>query len=436
MESNTLTVEKIVNGGYGLARDDAGQVILLHNSLPGETVRYRITDKRKKTLFGQAEPVGTAHAFRIVPPCPYYGRCGGCNLQHCSYDGQLNIKTQIVAELFQDLSKNIGTCAPSPEQFGYRQRIRLQIHDNTVGFLRFRSAEIVPITACLLAHPLINSVLESLLQSESFQILSAISKELELLYNPETNSVTLLFHGKRRPRPTEQKRADKLVGTIDAVERIFFTGSDFSLEGPYTNGTGACGTKLFSYLFEETSAYKPFRLSWEVGGFCQVNLHQNKNLINYVLQHCQGFSGLQILDLCCGMGNFSIPLAQIADSVIGVEGQGAAIRAAKQNSTEAGLTNTQFIKGAIDSACLKFIKEKRRFDLTLVDPPRQGVGACTTDLAKITRKRILYISCDPATLVRDIINLQNQNFRLISIQPFDMFPQTHHIETIAILEKN
>lgn len=436
MKSNTLTIEKIVNGGYGLARDDTGQVILLHNALPGEKVRYRITDRRKKTLFGQAEPVGGAHACRIAPPCPYYGRCGGCNLQHCSYEEQLKIKTQIVTELFQGLFKNIGKCTPSPEKFGYRQRIRLQLNENAVGFLRFRSAEIVPITTCLLAHPLINAALESLLQSESFPILSAFSQEMELLYNPGTNSVTLLFHCKRRPRPAEHKKADEIVRTIDGVERIFFIGSDFSLEGPCTDNTAASKTKQLSYNILNTTAQKTLRLSWEVGGFCQVNLRQNENLIGYVLQHCQDVSGLQILDLFCGMGNFSIPLAQRAYSVIGVEGQGAAIRAARQNCSEAGLTNAQFIKGSSDAVCRKFIEEKQKFDVTLVDPPRQGLSGLVSDLATLTNRKIIYISCDPATLVRDIINLQQHNFQLVSVQPFDMFPQTHHIETVAILEKN
>jgi 23S rRNA (uracil1939-C5)-methyltransferase len=436
MKSNTLTVEKIVNGGYGLARDDTGQVILLHNSLPGEKVRYRITDKRKKTLFGQAEPVGTTHACRIAPPCHYYGRCGGCNLQHCSYDEQLNIKTQIMTELFQGLFANIGKCTPSPEQFGYRQRIRLQIHEGTIGFLRFRSSEIVPITACLLAHSQINAALESLLQNESFQILAGSSKEIELLYNPGSKSVTLVFHCQRKPRPAEQKSAVDLVRTTDEVERIFFTGSDFSLQGPYTDGAVTSTAKKLSYLFTETSAKQAFRLSWEVGGFCQVNLRQNENLIDYIIQHCQDLSGMKVLDLFCGMGNFSIPLARIADSVIGVEGQGAAVRAARQNCAEANLTNTNFIKGASDAVCRNFHDEQRKFDVTLVDPPRQGVGSLVADLAAITRRKIIYISCDPATLVRDIISLQQHCFQLVSVQPFDMFPQTHHIEAVAILEKN
>jgi 23S rRNA (uracil1939-C5)-methyltransferase len=436
MESNTLTVEKIVNGGYGLARDHTGQVVLLHNGLPGEKVRYQITDRRKKTLFGQAEPLGTGHPCRIAPPCPYYGRGGGCNLQHCSYDEQLNIKTQIVTELFQNLCTTTGGCIPSPEQFGYRQRIRLQLNENTLGFLRFRSAEIVPISACLLAHPPINRVLGSLCRNGSFQILSENSQELELLYNPATNMVTLLFHCQRRPRPSEQKRADDLVESIENIERVFFTGSDFALEGPYTGGSKANTSKRLSYHLDNTRMQKPFTLSWEVGGFCQVNLGQNENLIDYVLLHSQDCSGLEVLDLFCGMGNFSIPLAQVAGSVFGVEGQGAAIRAARENCAQAGVSNAQFVKRPIDTVCRKLIAEQQKFDLTIVDPPRQGCGALTADLAMLTRQRIIYISCDPATLVRDVINLQQYDFQLISVQPFDMFPQTHHIETIAILEKN
>lgn len=436
MESNTLTIEKIVNGGYGLARTHSGQVVLLHNALPGETVRYHITDKRRGTLFGRAEPLHDKYAGRIPPPCPYYGKCGGCNLQHCNYDEQLNIKTKIIAEIFHGVFGNIKSCVSSPEQFGYRQRIRLQVREGNVGFLRFRSAEIVPITACLLAQPKINETLGYLLKKGSFHDLCENSREIELLYNPMTDAVILLFHFRRQPRPAERTLAITLAESISEVERIFFTGSDFSLKGPYPDTGEQNGARSLSYRYENSGARAPFELSWEVGGFCQVNLRQNENLISQVLQLCHDMKGAKILDLCCGMGNFSIPLGQTAGSVTGVEGQGAAIRAARQNSAEAGLTGTRFIKGAIASVCNKLVLEKQQFDITLLDPPRQGAMGLAADLAKLTVRRMLYISCDPATLVRDIKELQQHDFQLTFVQPFDMFPQTHHIETIAVLEKN
>lgn len=436
MKSDILTIEKIINGGYGIARNGDGEVVLLHNSLPGEEVRYRVVGRRRKTLFGIAEPVSNIHPNRVDPPCKYYEKCGGCNLQHCSYDEQIKIKTAITAELFSKLLSEPGSCIPSPKSFGYRQRIRLQVRDGKVGFLRFRSNELVPVTSCLLACAQINKVLEYLLKEEHFTGLCANSREVELLHNPKSDQVILLFHQTRPPRPAERNLAITLVEECGEIERVFFIGENFSLQDPFPENPEEKGSRLLCDHYQNTTAEKPFQLCWEVGGFCQVNPLQNAKIINYVLDRSRDLNKAKILDLCCGMGNFSIPLALSASAVVGVESQAAAVRAARKNSSNAGISNSTFIKGDIATVCKKLIEEKQLFGLTVIDPPRQGAIGLGSEIAQLTSRRILYISCDPATLVRDITNLQQFGFQLVAVQPFDMFPQTHHIEVVAVLEKN
>ncbi len=439
MNTNRVKIEKIVNGGYGLGRLNNGQIIFLHNSLEGETVQYRILEERKNMLFGAVDVIVTKNSARTTPPCPYYGKCGGCNLQHCSYDKQRQIKNSIITELLQSIPEPNLVIRPilqSPQQLGYRQRIRLKNSIEKIGFLKFRSEEIVSIKSCLIAHPAINQVFGELLTIREFDKLRIHTDEVELLFNPSTSMVSCVFHYRRKPRPADNRSAEKLVEEIEDLERVFFTGIGFSLTGPFSSKTNPNTSRLFSQLIHPNSSSTANQLTWEVGGFCQVNLQQNVNLINYVLQKCGDVSTRTILDLFCGMGNFSIPLALSARSLLGIEGQGAAIRCAKKNSLTAELDNTHFIKGTIHQVCGQLTKENKQYDIIILDPPRQGIPGLTPLLASLTDKKILYISCDPATLCRDLADLCNHGFKLKEVQPVDMFPQTHHIETVAVLEKN
>ena len=275
-----------------------------------------------------------------------------------------------------------------------------------------------------------------MLSDVCFEKLCENGTEVEFLFNPASSRVTLLFHCQRKPRPTELKAATELVQRITDLENVYFSGTNFLRLGPYPEKTTGKDEFRLSYIITKNSPLQSFRLNWEVGAFCQVNLLQNEQLIEYVLQCCKPDSNLQILDLFCGMGNFSIPLAQLAGNLIGVEGQGASIREARNNSDKAGLANTEFIKGNIGTVCDQLIEDDRSFDITVVDPPRQGIAGLWSKLSKLTARRLVYISCDPATLVRDIHKLIELRFHPVSLVPFDMFPQTHHIETVTVFEKD
>ena len=448
MRLETINITKIVNGGYGFARLSTGQVALVRHVLPDETVIITTEETKKNHLFGKVQQILTEHPARTIPPCKYYGRCGGCDLQHCNYDSQLTIKHGIVEDLLRRqnhkaVGESINLLAaplPSPLAFAYRQRIRLQVGDRgIVGFHRFHSHDIIPIDKCLLAGESINRSLTALQNHEDGHRLCELSTEVELQLNPQTGKTVCIFHFIRKVRPADAESAKRFCRDVSEIERIFFIGTDFPITGLYfANGEkeGVRMDNIFAVHYPTiTKVNRPIDLSWEAGGFCQVNLEQNRKLIETVLEFCRIEKTETVLDLYCGMGNFAIPLAMEAKEVFGIEGQGSAIRSAKNNAANGGLTNARFLKSSVHNACIELAEQGAHFDCLLIDPPRQGAPGLAGQLATITSKRLVYISCDPATLCRDLADLADHGFTISKIQPIDMFPQTHHIETVVLLEK-
>jgi 23S rRNA (uracil1939-C5)-methyltransferase len=444
-KTHSVVIEKIVNGALGLARLEDGRVVLVDKVLPGEEVAITIRQDKKQYLYGEVFAIEKAHPARIDAPCPWYGRCGGCDLQHCSYDLQLQLKSEIVEDLFRrqfpetasGYSVPIRATRPSPALFGYRQRIRLQVdRDGKPGFTGPRSHTIVPILSCLVAPDQLNTVLAELRRDADAAKILHNCREVELLVNPISSGVVCLFHLRRRPRPADIRQAEDLVAAAARIEGIFFTGDNFALTGPIGQTAKNCAYSLQMQVKPFGEKGPAIGLGWEVGGFCQVNLEQNERLIHHVLSLCDPQKSESVLDLFCGMGNFSIPLAMRAGTLVGFEGQGSAIRSARKNSEAAGLGNTNFHKAPIHEACRELAGQKKVFDYLVLDPPRQGVPGLAGEIASLTGRKMVYISCDPATLCRDLEAICRHGLTITHIQPFDMFPQTHHIETVVLLEKN
>ena len=436
----TATIKKIVNGGYGLCRAENGKTILVRHCLPGETAEIRIVEQQKDVDYGIVETILAPHSSRIAAPCPYYPGCGGCDLQHAGYRDQCALKEDILRDLFgrnqsrsvQELTPLISPVLPSPLEFGYRQRIRLHVGKDGPGFNRFRSRDIVPIDHCLLAPEKINSALELLPHMSAFRSLSGLTETIDILMNPEDSSLCLLFNLNRKPRPADRQAARAIARGHGADTRVFLNGRHFSMEGPFVPGHEKSNCSLSMTI----PGQAPLTLFWEAGGFCQVNINQNYNLISLVLECCAPSRRDKLLDLYCGMGNFALPLAKIAGHVHAVENQGSAIRSGRYNCECNGLSNVFFEKSDVTEACRKLVGSAEVFDTIVCDPPRQGMRGMAPLLARLCRKKVVYVSCDPATLCRDLASLQQQGFTVKKIQPVDMFPQTHHIETVTVLEKN
>jgi 23S rRNA (uracil1939-C5)-methyltransferase len=258
-----------------------------------------------------------------------------------------------------------------------------------------------------------------------------ISEQLELCCNPLDETVSALFYLIRSPRPADRRNARALTGEVENLDRVFFGGSRFAMEGPYTSRDSA-SHRLIGFSLDKD---RPLTLRWEVGGFSQVNLQQNRYLIDLVTRLATPDPQDLILDLYCGMGNFSLPLALHGAEVHGIESQGSAVRSGRRNCMENNITTCHFEQSDVESACRRLAAEGRRFDIVVCDPPRRGLAELIPYLARIAAGKLIYISCDPATLSRDLSALTSSGFEIRSIHPLDMFPQTHHIETVVAMNK-
>lgn len=445
MNRNNQVVDiiKIVNGGYGLARAPDGRTLLVRFALPDERVVIQVTHEQKRVAFGHAVNVLSAAPGRIDPPCPYFGRCGGCNLQHADYKTQCTIKSEVLSELVsrsQDarlsgFSDFIAPLVASRTPSGYRHRIRMKIDDRgRAGFNHFRSHKVVGVDRCLLVAEPVNRSLTLLRDKREFSRLVGLIEEIEFIHNPSSRKVSLLISLIRPPRPADRSHARVLCSDTQSLERIFFKGRNFPLEGPYC-ATPDDEERLGRSIGFSLDGHKRLEFCWEIGGFSQVNLEQNRRLIELVQRASRIQPTDSVLDLYCGMGNFSLPLASACKDILGIEGQGSAIRSAKNNAKTNKLANCRYIKNDVFKACRELAARRERFDLVICDPPRSGLNELTDLLPELTRQRLIYVSCDPATLCRDLEKLIGRGFVLKTLQPVDMFPHTHHIETLAVLEK-
>ncbi len=376
MTSPVYHIEKLVHGGLGLSHNENKQKTLIEGVISGETVTAKIQSMGKKHNTAVAKSIIQPSPERIQAPCQYYKQCGGCDFQHMSYPRQLQEKQAILKDLLlqsgnsilqEAATKTLTEPLASPSQTHYRQRIRLQVDDKqTLGFHKRRSHDCIAIDSCLLATPKINDCLQQLLPQSIFNKLLRQTEALEILFNPDSSTLTLLIHFKRKPRPADKQHAQDLINTIPELKNIFFIGDGF----PVTGHTSLS----FSLPPLAPHTSKTLQLSLETGSFCQVNVEQNTQLVKTVLNFCMVSREDDVLDLFCGMGNFSIPLAEQAKSVWGVEGQGSAIRSARKNSAHAGQDNTLFKKQAIHTACSELAQAGNIFDCIVLDPPRQGAS--------------------------------------------------------------
>jgi 23S rRNA (uracil1939-C5)-methyltransferase len=440
---HTVLIEKLIPEGLGLGRLADGMVVLVRYVLPGEEVVVREVNRKKDFISATLQEVLTKSSDRINPPCPLYGRCGGCDLQHATYNAQTRLKKEVLTEslqraagdIFSDADKIIQPALASSEEFGYRQRIRLQVDDEgQYGFFRTGSHILEPVSKCLLARDVLNTVLGQLQSNESFAGLIKHCTAFELLFNPGSNDTVMLLHFKRKPRPKDSILSTDLVNNMAELSIILMQVEGYGLYDPLGQ-TFVSNPPYLSQTISLGNLEEDINLTWEAGGFCQVNLAQNKNLINLVLDMVQNGPHNRVLDLYCGYGNFSLAVAHIAEEVIGIDGQNSAIRSGKRNAELNDIHNCHFEKKQVVKGIKDLIDAKQTFDTVILDPPRQGAVDIVSMLPVLGAEQVIYISCNPATLARDLAILCSQGYALSYLVPVDMFPHTHHMESVALLKR-
>jgi len=431
----TVTIEKIIAGGKGLARQDTGKVIMLGKVLPGEVVNCSTLKEHAGYIEAVLVEIIKPSPERRQPACPYSRECGGCDLQHGTYELQLAIKKNIVKEALDragiDCPDNcLQRPLPSPEQMGYRYRLRMKVDpDGRIGFHRKKTNVLVPVDNCPVATGPINAALSFLQSQHRLKQWGHIFREIELLHSPADDSLTLLFPGKTNKQ--DHLRILNEFTDCPVISQVACKcGGSLT-----TSGSLRPLAQQFTLPKNAKKASRDYTLSWSPGCFSQINAAQNRQLVQLVCKLAGTIKNATILDLYCGTGNFSIPLALLGAAVTGIERNPESIRWAKYNAEAAGVT-CNFFSADVTNSLRELVKEKQQVNTIILDPPRRGLGKTAELLPALQPERILYISCDPATLARDLALLVKQRYTLQQLIPVDMFPQTHHIESVALLEKN
>ncbi|MFP3514592.1 23S rRNA (uracil(1939)-C(5))-methyltransferase RlmD [Pseudomonas sp. SIMBA_077] len=420
-----LSIERLANDGRGIAFLQ-GRTWFVSGALAGEDVEARVLGAHGKVVEARTERVFTANANRREAPCVHTGTCGGCSVQHLPHDEQLALKQRMLAE---QLTRVAGVepdeWAPplTGPEFGYRRRARIAVRWDArakrldVGFRAAGSQDIVAIDHCL--------VLVQALQP----IMSGLPSMLRQLSNPKALGHVELFSGSanavllRHMAPLTETDLQVLRDFCSTHQAQLWLHGD--AEPQPVDLTQTLGYRLQQWDLE--LAYRP-------GDFVQVNAGVNEAMVAQALEWLAPQADERVLDLFCGLGNFALPLARQVREVVAVEGVTTMVERAAQNAASNKLHNAAFFQADLSQPLVDATWAKQGFAAVLLDPPRDGAFEVVRKLSGLGAKRLVYVSCNPATLARDTVELMKQGYRLKRAGILDMFPQTAHVEAMALFE--
>ncbi len=432
-----ISIESIAHDGRGVGRDADGKVVFVDYALPGERVKFVPVMHRKSYLFGSTIEVLEASEFRVEPKCEVFGQCGGCVLQHLDADKQIEYKQQQLLENF----KKIGDVEPqewfepmTSQHWGYRRRARLGAKfvpkkgGMIVGFRERNSSYIQPTAKCEVLYPEVSGLLPDL--RETLEKTSCNDKIPQVEISVADNATVMIV---RHLETFIQNDLELLTefAKRNSVQVFLQPGNLKSVHALYPESPDA----LF-YDFEEFD----IRVEFLPTDFIQVNGGINDALVSRAIDLLDIQSSDTVLDLFCGVGNFTLPLARKANHVVGVEGDQALVNRANHNKELNGLSTVDFHFGDLfkDDMTAESHGDwlKHKFDKVLLDPPRSGAAEMVKRMPDLNPSKIVYVSCGPATLARDAGVLVNEHgYRMTHAGVIDMFPHTAHVESIAVFEK-
>lgn len=425
-----LVVERLSNDGRGIAFID-GRSWFVSGSLPGEEVEARVLSARSQVVEARTERVLRAVELRREAPCAHAGSCGGCALQHLPHAEQLALKQRTLAEQLQRVAgvQPDEWVAPlTGPEFAYRRRARIAMRWDVkakrldVGFRAAASQDIVAIDDCpVLVQPL-------------QPILRELPLLLRRLEKPQALGHIELFHGTQSALLLRHMAP---LGEADLLRlREFCAGHEAQL---WLQGTGEPEADQSGLdRAGQTLGYRlePFglELQYRPGDFVQVNGAVNQAMVEQALDWLAPQTGERVLDLFCGLGNFALPLAQKAREVVAVEGVQTMVDRARANAEANGLGNLHFFQADLSNPLAGAPWAVEGFAAILLDPPRDGAFEVVKQIGELGARRLVYVSCNPATLARDSVELVRQGYRLKRAGILDMFPQTAHVEAMALFE--
>jgi 23S rRNA (uracil1939-C5)-methyltransferase len=440
-----LVVDDLAFGGDGVGRTD-GYVMFVRGGLPGDRLRVRVTEARGRYGRGVIEAVVTPSPDRVEAPCPYFGRCGGCRLQHLTYPAQLAFKAKQVHDCLTRLGGlppfELRPIVPAPEPYGYRNKMEFTVVEPgpAVGLHAAERYDVVlDIERCLLQSDTMNALLDEFRRQARARALS--------VWDPGSERGLLRFLTVREGRRTGQAMVnvvasapdiEALVPVAQSLKARVAATASVLLNVNDKKASVAIGTEEHLLLgrdhITETLDGVAFQVS--ANSFFQTNTMQAERLFALVTEACELDGADTVLDLYSGTGAISLLLARRAARVYGIEVAAAAVADATRNARANGIDNCTFLEGEVRHVLPALMSEGVRASVVVADPPRAGFHPkALAALVALAPARIVYVSCNPATLARDVGDLARQGYRLQWVQPVDMFPQTPHIEAIARLSR-
>ena len=392
-----VLIDRLNDTGEGIGKIN-NEIVFVEKTVPGDVVEVENIIKHKNYLEASPAKIIKNSSKRIPAPCPYYEKCGGCQIMNLNYPEQLAYKKEKVINIF----KKYGDITVDPnivfdKEWHYRNKITLQAENNKIGLFKSKSNEIVEIDECLLISNSMNELIKFIKENIK---LAGIN---QIMLREANNQHMVVFKGN-----IDNTEALKLKNKVDSI---------------YINNNHIYGTKEITTTLEKYT----FKISKD--SFFQVNHNQTIKLYNKVKEYLN--KKKKILDLYCGTGSIGIYVSDNCQSILGIEINKQAIKDANINKKINNIENISFKCGDVAN----IITSKDKYDTIIVDPPRSGLSKKTRKiLLEISPNYIIYVSCNPITLVRDIKELSSK-YELKDITLFDLFPNTYHVETICLMER-
>lgn len=441
----TVTIEDLGHKGEGIGKVK-GIPLFIQGGLPGDELKVEITKLKKNYGFAKLLEIQKPSDKRVLPKCPIAEVCGGCQIMSLDYSEQLNIKTQRVRETLKRIGKIDSTVLDTlgmEEPYHYRNKAQFPIGMDgstpIMGFFKTGTHEIVNTEHCYIQHS-VNDVLTGIVKEY-------IAKHFITVYDEksrkgllrhmvsrisyETGEVMVIFVINGTELPFKEELIESLKKEVKSLKTV--------VQNINTKNTNVIfGDKTTTLYGEGFIVDKIKDLSFYISprSFFQVNPIQTKVLYEKALEYANLTGEETVFDLYCGIGSISLFLAQKAKKVYGIEIVPEAIEDAKKNADLNNFTNTEFILGAAEVAVPKLYEKGITADVVVVDPPRKGCEEKVLEtMVKMDPKRIVYVSCNPSTLARDLAYLEENGYKTIEVQPVDLFPHSAHVETVCLLER-
>ena len=437
-----VEIEELSNLGAGIAKYN-GKVIFIENTCPGDKVKIKLTKQNKTYAFGQLLEIITPSIHRVKPFCPMQKICGSCQIQFIDYNEQLQIKKQIVKDCTRNLELEVGNTIPSPEIRGYRHKIQYPVSETKnskriiAGYYKPKTHEIVNIKYCPIQPEICDDIIEYIrITAPKYNISgynekkhSGILRHVVIRSSADSgnNLLILVINNNKLSKQIKQFGED-IYQHFDKISGVCVNFNNKKTNLILTDKTEQlCGE---SYIEEKLCG-----ITFKIGAntFFQVNPKSAENIFQYVKQYIkENFDLPTILDAYAGIAAFGIVMADISKKIVSVEENKESISLAKDVLKINKINNVEL--HAEDTA--KYLQTtEEQFDITILDPPRKGCTKESLDgVLKVTKSKIIYVSCNPQTLARDLEYLISKGAKVDFIQPFDMFCHTYHVETVTIID--